>query len=47
MPSISRPQERRFPYLPGIDALRAPAVLAVLLHHAGVSWAPGGFLDPS
>jgi peptidoglycan/LPS O-acetylase OafA/YrhL len=32
------------PYLPGIDALRALAVLAVLLYHAEVSWMPGGFL---
>jgi peptidoglycan/LPS O-acetylase OafA/YrhL len=44
MPFIPRPQDSRFPYLPGIDALRALAVLAVFLYHAGVSWAPGGFL---
>src|SRR5689334_5147281 len=44
MPSIPRPQDSRFPYLPGIDALRALAVLAVFLYHAGVPWAPGGFL---
>ncbi len=41
---MSRPQDSRFPYLPGIDALRALAVLAVFLYHAGVGWAPGGFL---
>jgi peptidoglycan/LPS O-acetylase OafA/YrhL len=41
---ISRPQDKRFPYLPGIDALRALAVLAVFLYHAGVGWMPGGFL---
>src|SRR6476619_2738683 len=41
---MSRPQDKRFPYLPGIDALRALAVLAVLLYHAGVGWLPGGFL---
>jgi peptidoglycan/LPS O-acetylase OafA/YrhL len=41
---ISRPQDTRFPYLPGIDALRALAVLAVFLYHAGVDWMPGGFL---
>jgi peptidoglycan/LPS O-acetylase OafA/YrhL len=32
------------PYRPGIDALRALAVLAVLLYHADVSWMQGGFL---
>ncbi len=41
---ISRPADSRFPYLPGIDALRALAVLAVFLYHAGVDWVPGGFL---
>ncbi len=41
---ISRPQDHRLPYMPGIDALRAIAVLAVFLYHAGVGWMPGGFL---
>ncbi len=41
---MSRPQDSRLPYMPGIDALRAIAVLAVFLYHAGVGWAPGGFL---
>jgi peptidoglycan/LPS O-acetylase OafA/YrhL/lysophospholipase L1-like esterase len=41
---MSRPQDKRIPYLPGIDALRALAVLAVFLYHAGVGWMPGGFL---
>jgi len=36
--------DSRFPYLPGIDALRAVAVLAVFLYHAKVGWMPGGFL---
>jgi len=44
MKPMSRPQDRRFPYLPGIDALRALAVLAVFFYHARVSWMPGGFL---
>jgi peptidoglycan/LPS O-acetylase OafA/YrhL len=34
----------RLRYLPGLDGLRALAVLAVLLYHADVSWLPGGFL---
>jgi len=41
---MSRPQDSRLPYLPGIDALRAIAVLAVFLYHAGIGWMPGGFL---
>jgi peptidoglycan/LPS O-acetylase OafA/YrhL len=30
--------------MPGLDGLRALAVIAVLLYHAGLSWIPGGFL---
>jgi peptidoglycan/LPS O-acetylase OafA/YrhL len=41
---VSRPLDKRFPYLPGIDALRALAVLAVFFYHSGVGWMPGGFL---
>jgi peptidoglycan/LPS O-acetylase OafA/YrhL/lysophospholipase L1-like esterase len=44
MHPVSRPQDSRFPYLPGIDALRALAVLAVFFYHANVGWMPGGFL---
>jgi len=44
MQTMSRPQDSRFPYLPGIDAMRAVAVLAVFFYHAEVGWMPGGFL---
>ncbi|HLL97734.1 MAG TPA: acyltransferase family protein [Rubrobacteraceae bacterium] len=30
--------------MPGLDGLRALAVIAVLLYHAGLPWIPGGFL---
>jgi peptidoglycan/LPS O-acetylase OafA/YrhL len=32
------------PYLPGLDGLRALAVLAVIVYHANSAWLPGGFL---
>jgi peptidoglycan/LPS O-acetylase OafA/YrhL len=31
-------------YVPGLDGLRALAVLAVLAYHVGLGWAPGGLL---
>jgi peptidoglycan/LPS O-acetylase OafA/YrhL len=31
-------------YLPGLDGLRALAVLAVMFYHAGAAFLPGGFL---
>jgi peptidoglycan/LPS O-acetylase OafA/YrhL len=34
----------RLSYSPGLDGLRALAVTAVLLYHAGLKWMPGGFL---
>jgi peptidoglycan/LPS O-acetylase OafA/YrhL len=40
--SVSRPP--RIPYQPALDGLRALAVLAVLLYHGQVPWAPGGWL---
>lgn len=32
------------PYLPGLDGMRAIAVVAVMVYHANPSWLPGGFL---
>ena len=34
----------RMGYQPGLDGLRAVAVLGVLFYHAGWEWMPGGFL---
>ena len=34
----------RLPYLPGLDGLRAIAVISVLLYHGEMTWAIGGFL---
>jgi peptidoglycan/LPS O-acetylase OafA/YrhL len=34
----------RVPYLPGLDGLRALAVVAVMLYHADKAWLHGGFL---
>src|ERR1700754_1399000 len=31
-------------YMPGLDGLRAIAVLAVIVFHLGFGWAPGGLL---
>jgi peptidoglycan/LPS O-acetylase OafA/YrhL len=36
--------EVRLSYSPGLDGLRALAVMAVLLYHADLTWIPGGFL---
>ncbi len=42
---MSRPQDNRLPYMPGIDALRAIAVLAVFFYHVSTGgWMRGGFL---
>jgi len=45
--ALPKPQgtpEVRLPYSPGLDGLRALAVIAVLLYHADLAWIPGGFL---
>ncbi|MFT3852603.1 MAG: acyltransferase family protein [Ilumatobacteraceae bacterium] len=42
-----RPQRRqlsRVPYLPGLDGLRALAVVGVMIYHANHEWLGGGFL---
>jgi hypothetical protein len=44
-PGAGDPGSRvRLPYSPGLDGLRALAVIAVLLYHAELAWIPGGFL---
>ncbi len=53
--AATRPQSRpgrrggptdisRVPYLPGLDGMRALAVVAVMVYHANPDWLPGGFL---
>ncbi|MBA3984278.1 MAG: acyltransferase family protein [Acidimicrobiia bacterium] len=34
----------QLPYLPGLDGMRALAVVAVMVYHANSDWLPGGFL---
>ena len=41
MPEPVRGNQR---YLPGLDGLRAMAVLAVVAYHVGLGWAQGGLL---
>lgn len=44
-PNSALPREPKgWTYLPGLDGLRAIAVLSVMIFHAGASWLPGGFL---
>src|SRR3954449_1018195 len=44
--SFSAPKRQlsRVPYLPGLDGMRALAVVAVMLYHANHTWLSGGFL---
>lgn len=44
MPWHVGPNSGRMGYQPGLDGLRAVAVLGVLFYHAGWDWMPGGFL---
>ena len=42
--SAPKRQLNRVPYLPGLDGMRALAVVAVMLYHANHAWLSGGFL---
>jgi peptidoglycan/LPS O-acetylase OafA/YrhL len=44
LPSGKGVVRTRSGYLPGLDGLRALAVIAVLIYHARPAWLPGGFL---
>jgi peptidoglycan/LPS O-acetylase OafA/YrhL len=37
------PGEHRLTYAPGLDGLRAVALLAIIAFHVGFTWLPGGF----
>src|ERR1041384_6154027 len=41
---MPKPIERGQRYMPGLDGLRAFAVLAVIAYHLGAGWAQGGLL---
>jgi peptidoglycan/LPS O-acetylase OafA/YrhL len=41
---VPRPVEGTSPYLPGLDGIRAIAVLAVIAYHLNFGWASGGLL---
>jgi peptidoglycan/LPS O-acetylase OafA/YrhL len=45
-PADRRPRDgiSRVPYLPGLDGMRALAVVAVMVYHANSDWLPGGYL---
>ena len=47
MTAPAEPDPRRGTYLPGLDGLRAIAVLGVLGYHSGWRWVAGGFLGVS
>jgi peptidoglycan/LPS O-acetylase OafA/YrhL len=41
---MPQPLETRNRYMPGLDGLRAVAVIGVIAYHVGVDWIPGGLL---
>jgi peptidoglycan/LPS O-acetylase OafA/YrhL len=41
---VPEPVRKEQRYMPGLDGLRALAVLAVIAYHLGLGWAPGGLL---
>ena len=41
---MPEPVKRNQRYMPGLDGLRAIAVISVILFHLGFDWAPGGML---
>ncbi|MBB6672733.1 acyltransferase family protein [Cohnella nanjingensis] len=41
---MPKPNQRHFRYMPGLDGLRALAVMAVIAYHLGFGWASGGLL---
>jgi peptidoglycan/LPS O-acetylase OafA/YrhL len=41
--AAATPSGHRFAYVPGLDGIRAFAVLAVIAFHSNFSWIPGGF----
>ena len=44
LPPDARPAISKVPYLPGLDGMRALAVVAVMLYHTNNGWVPGGFI---
>src|SRR5262249_4850699 len=42
--NMPRPVDSGQRYMPGLDGLRALAVLAVIAYHVQFAWAPGGLL---